>query len=138
MSIQDDYSFEWLDEDVVLYRANIDNKCVMLGHILPLLWSKDFFSITQCDTEFSFFISARFRVTIDALRLCSTVDGTYKALKVYQINHQINELGIVAKFAHFFEELEIPILYINSFNNNIILVPSTHVSQLDHIAPFTI
>ena len=120
-TLLEDYCLELQPDEVLLCHTNIKYKKHVLGAILPLMWSSDFFSFTQTDDEFSFFISARFRGMLsECTSYVHILDTTYKVLKAYQINHQINELGIVAKFAQHFEQLEIPILYVNSFNSNII------------------
>jgi len=55
---------------------------------------------------------------------------TYQALRVYQNDHGINELGVVSKLAKFFSDAEVSILYVNSFNNNFILVPTSEIGRL--------
>jgi hypothetical protein len=109
----DDYTVELQDEEIILCYCNAQHKSLILGTILPMLWSSDFFSITQIDTEFSFFVNKKkyeaMMKQISSPIPVSTIECSYYPLKVYQVNHQINELGIVARIAQRFQELEIPI-----------------------------
>jgi len=62
----------------------------------------------------------------------------YCVLKVFQTNHQISELGIVNQFSSIFKDLEIPILYINSFSNNFILIPDYMLWKLKSVIDLTL
>ena len=106
------------------------HKKAMLGYLLPILLADDFFSITQSSDELSLMVSVRCRGEIAKLYGCQSMPETYQALRVYQNDHGINELGVVSKLAKFFSDAEVSILYVNSFNNNFILVPTSEIGRL--------
>ena len=133
----DDYSLELLNDTIFLYQVHIQFKNRVLGVILPLLWQDDFFSITQSNQEFSFFLSSKHDHTISSqLNIVQKMEQEYKVLKLYQVNHQIDELGVVAQFASTFQKMDIPILYINSFASNFILIPIDEIPKLDGMIEF--
>jgi len=133
--MDDNYSFELLSQDVCLYSCAVQDKAYMLGWLMPILLRSSFFSVTQSDTECSFIFDADHRKEIPVKQLqkimcLSSIEQTFRVLKVYQTNHQVNEQGIVAHFATQFNQLEVPILYINSFANNYILIPTDRLDDV--------
>lgn len=132
----DDYSLELLPDIIHLYNVHPQFKTTVLGAILPLLWEDEFFSITQSNDEVSFVIHSKYDAKLQKLNCVYKLEQEYRVVKLYQVNHQIDELGIVAQFATTFKEYGIPILYINSFSNNFILIPSCELHKLDGLIEF--
>lgn len=131
-----DFNMDVLDDEIGLYTLHPMHKQTVLGYLLPMLLSDDFFSITQSSDELSLMISVKYGRQIEKLYGCQSMPETYQALRVYQTDHGINELGVVSKLAKFFSNNGISILYVNSFNNNFILVPTSDVAtlvQVDYI-----
>jgi hypothetical protein len=102
-----------LDNSINLYHFNICHKKDILLIILQfLLPNKDiFFSLTINDDEISIICD-------------SFIDGikNYRCIKISDDYDNINYVGIVKKISTLLTEINIPILYINSFNNNFIIV----------------
>jgi hypothetical protein len=132
----EEYSLELLHDEIYLYSFRPEYKTQVLGKILPILWENDFLSMTQHDNEISVFMSSKHLYLLDDLHFICKMNEPYRVLRLYQINHQIDELGVVAKFAETFKNMEIPILYINSFSNNYVLIPSKDLSKLDGLIEY--
>jgi len=135
MDVVGDYSFELLKESVSLYSCSNYCREVFLGRCLPIFWSSEFISFTQHEKEISIFVSSKFDDYFKNLPV-TKMEDEYRVLKVYQTNHGIEELGIVAQFAKIFMDMEIPILYVNSFSNNYILLPASHLEKLEGMIEF--
>ena len=125
-----DFNLDVLDDVICLYTLHPRQKQAVLGYLLPILLSDDFFSITQSTDEVSLMVSNKYQHEMSRLCNLSSMPDSYQALRVYQTSHGINELGVVSKLAKFFSDSGISILYVNSFNNNFILVPTSDMSRL--------
>ena len=125
-----DFNLDVLDDVICLYTLHPRKKQAVLGYLLPILLSDDFFSITQSTDEVSLMVSNKYQHEMSRLCNLSSMPDSYQALRVYQTSHGINELGVVSKLAKFFSDSGISILYVNSFNNNFILVPTSDMSRL--------
>jgi len=134
----DNFYLELLDDTVYLYSFDISYKKSILASLLPILLNDKFFSMTQSEKEFSLFISSKLTDVIselnnysDFLIRINRVIDEYSVLRIYQDTHNINEHGIVFRLSKIFYEKNIPILYVNSYSNNYVLIPSTAIKELD-------
>jgi hypothetical protein len=123
------YNIEILEQPIKIYYFKTKNKREILGHIIPILYDDTFFNITQSNEEFSLFVSSN----IDLSKVPELVSDN-KEYNVIQINysyHQIDDVGVVHEISKIFNSLNIPILYINSFNNNFILIPKNNIIEIE-------
>lgn len=130
------FSLECFTSLVVLVHCHPNFKLQVLGYLLPMLSSTsyEFFSITQNADEFSMFIPISYaeKLVQELGHIVTIMPNKYKVLRMYQDSHKIDEYGVVKELSSFFTEKNIPILYINSFNNNYVLYPE----HLDHLLQF--
>jgi hypothetical protein len=125
----ENYNIEILEQPIKIYYFSPKNKKELLGHIIPILYDDTFFNICQSNEEFSLFISSN----IDLSNINNLV-ADHQEYNVIQINysyHQINDVGVVHEISKIFNSLNIPILYINSFNNNFILIPKNNIIEIE-------
>lgn len=119
-----DYFLELLDDKIKLYRFHPELFGEVLGYILPLLTNtKDFFSITKDNKEYSLFIPANVGSKIEHLSFICLSSDVYCVLKLYTEDNQINESGVVNKITQLFATHDVPILFINSYSQNFVLFP---------------
>jgi hypothetical protein len=126
----DNFYLELLQDKVFLYNFNPMYKKEILGFIVPILLDEHFFNITQNESEYSIFLSTKHCKEIEKFPYLNKAEDEYSILRIYQNEHGINEHGIVYQLSKLFYEKSIPILYINSFNNNYILLPTKHLDEL--------
>jgi hypothetical protein len=79
-----------------------------------------FFSLTINDIEISIICDSFIEEYIKDIDYI--VLKNYKCIKISDDYDNINYVGIVKKISTLLTEIDIPILYINSFNNNFIIV----------------
>ncbi len=118
----ENFYLELLPDKVYLYSFDINYKKNILSLLLPVLLNDTFFSMTQSEKEFSLFLSSSSVDIINELNNCGFVnhiDDEYSVLRIYQDTHNINEHGVVYKLSKLFFEKGVPILYVNSYSNNI-------------------
>jgi hypothetical protein len=138
----EDYSLELLNETVVIFSCHHSLRFNILGHLIPFLYEDSFLSFTQHGEEISIFISSKHKDLFNKIPTVIKMFNEnndlqeYNVLKLYQINHQISELGIVSQFSNAFKEMEIPIIYVNSFSNNFILIPKEELHKLEGLIEF--
>jgi hypothetical protein len=111
-----------LDNYINLYHFNIRYKkdilLIILQYLLP---NKDiFFSLTINDDEISIICDSFIENYIQGIE--HIVLKNYKCIRISDDYDNINYVGIVKKISTLLTEINIPILYINSFNNNFIIV----------------
>ena len=126
----DNYSLELLHTRVHLYNIHPSHKQELLGFLLPILLDASFFHITQSEHELSLMVDAKYASVLQARRNINSMPDTYAVLRIFQESHRINEQGIVAEISKWFATRDIPILYVNSFNNNFILLPEDRLDDL--------
>ena len=114
-------TFEILDQRVKLYRVHPELKATILGHLIPILISDQFFSISQSFGEFSFFTS-QIRAVEDTGFVCHTHEQ-FCVIKISACTPLIQESGIVSWISKLFAAADIPIVYLNSYANNYVLFP---------------
>ena len=128
------FYLELLNDKVYLYSFDITYKNSILSSLLPVLLNDTFFSITQSENEFSLFLSTKSTDIINELNnygFINHINDEYSVLRIYQDTHNINEHGIVYRLSKIFYEKNIPILYVNSYNNNYIIIPTSAIKELD-------
>jgi hypothetical protein len=123
------FCYEEVSTKVTLFNIDLEYKQQIIGYLLPIILSSAFYSITQSEDEFSFFIDVeQAEIIQNALKKLhigyNHMPEVYQIIRLYEDSHKINEHGIVAQISDYFAKQNIPILYINSFNNNFVLYPS--------------
>jgi hypothetical protein len=106
-------------------------KCI-LGFLFDCN-TNEFFSITNSRDEFSIFIPKRVALTLQK-EFGSNINiepEDYTCLKIFYTDQidGVTDTGVVCSISDVFSKHNIPILYVNSFNNNFILIPSYHYSN---------
>ena len=134
----DNFYLELLNDTVYLYSFDINYKKSILSSLLHVLLNDKFFSMTQSEKEFSLFISSKLNDVIselnnykDHLYRINRIIDEYSVLRIYQYTHSINEHGIVFRLSKIFYEKNIPILYVNSYSNNYVLIPTMEIKELE-------
>jgi hypothetical protein len=140
-----DFYFDLIDTRVQLLSVKIDHKNIVLPYILNLMYTTEsnnntnkFFCITQGETELSLFVPETVAQSImqNMPGYTCSITEKYTVLRVFQDTHMIEESGVVSEIAKFFAERNIPILYVNSFNNNYILVRESDQHVLDEFIEY--
>jgi hypothetical protein len=126
------FHLEILPENIALiyYNKNYFNNVTFL--LMKEVFFQNtftFLSLTVCDNEISIFIdqsiAEKFVNTNDTDSnnfVPSSIDRDYRAIRVYDSIDGISHIGIVKKISTLMAEHNIPILYVNSYNNNYILI----------------
>ncbi len=122
-----DIQYELIDVKLKLwYMVNKSSNNILriLGGLHDIILTNDFFSITGDNTELSFFISSdnSYFEELRREQIVNCYDEIYHVVKIYfDDTHGIDMQGIVTSVSEFFNSKNIPILYVNSFNNNYVL-----------------
>lgn len=126
------FYLELLPDPVLLFSVPMEYKQCIVGYLLPILMDNTkFFNISNAEKEFSLFLSKSVHTDqIRELPYVHRIDDEFSVLRIYQDTHGINEHGVVYNISKHFFEKSIPIIYVNSFSNNYILVPSKHLDEL--------
>lgn len=96
-------------------------------NIMPLLLrcflsEKDiFYNINEGDNELSLVIDTKFEKYFKKIN-CVIHPDIYKVIQIHENKSGIDHIGIVAQVSSLFSDINISILYYNTFNNNFILV----------------
>jgi hypothetical protein len=100
-----------------------------------------FFSLTICEDEISIFLDQNIvnnfitknKKEIDCdikfYQEPIAVDRDYRAIRVFDSMDGVSHIGIVSKISTLLSKSDIPILYVNSYNNNYVLVPDKHLEK---------
>ena len=118
------------------YRARLHNYSVIIMRITKskknlvfepfcrcLLDNTDiFYSITESDNELSFIIDSDMEYYFSDIDDILRIESNYRVIQIYEGCPGVNHIGIVSEISSFFSDIGISILYINTFNNNFILV----------------
>ena len=124
-----EFGLEVLPDKVHLYTLYPGDKFKVLGYLLPILVSDEFYSLTQSKDELSLILNVKHHYELSNMCRLTSMPDKYVVLRVYQESHGINEQGVVVKLAKFFSDNNVSILYVNSFNNNFILIPENQVDS---------
>ena len=114
----------------------INKNCLNLKCILGFLIDlnvNSFFSLTNCRDEFSFFVPKHIATTLRN-QFGSNINvepEEYTCLKIFYTDEVdgVSDTGVVRTISDLFSINNIPILYVNSFNNNFVLIPSYHYTE---------
>jgi hypothetical protein len=123
-----------LDNKINLYNFDINyKKDIILVLIQYLLPNKDIFlSMTINDNEISLICDSFIEEYIKDINYI--VLKNYNCIKICDDFDNINYVGIVKHISNLLAQINIPILYINSFNNNYIIIENINVHQaIEHL-----
>lgn len=99
------------------------NKDLLYKTILGNVIDTEFVSFTQTNDEVSLFISKSLLNSKEKEFYKVTKDQPkYFSLQFYNNKSGINYTGIVYKISEIFSDINIPIIYVNSYDNNYILI----------------
>jgi hypothetical protein len=113
---------EYPNTQIALIHVNPVDKESIMHHIIQIMFYSGnmFYSITESEKELSVFVDQRY---IDNNILSSfTIKKDYRIIQINEVNDGIDHIGIVNNLSNIFTLNNIPILYINSFNNNFVLI----------------
>lgn len=131
------YNIEILDEKICLLYFNKEhyNKVMyMLMKDVLLQNSNKFFSLTICDNEISLFIDQSIFEKIaekneDTYHKPNAVEKDYRAIRIFDNVDGVSHIGIVSKISTVLSKSNISILYVNSYNNNYILLSEKDLQE---------
>ena len=129
------FDMEILYEPISLLRfCRSDIDIILFGLMKEVLFKDKFvfFSMTVNDREVSIFVDQKIsNILLEYYKdkIIGCTDNDYNAIKIYDSCDGVDHVGIVSTISTMFAELKIPILYINSFNNNYILIKNTYLEQ---------
>ena len=128
-----EYAFylELLEPKIALFAFKLEqNDDIKLYLIKHIFFNKDntFYSLTQNDNEISLFIDQKH---MDELKKIPNANcfPDYKVIKVFDSHDGISHIGIVSRLSKILADSEISILYVNSFNNNYILIEEESIDK---------
>lgn len=128
-------SLEVLDTTINLYHIDIKYKkdIILVITQYMLQYNNDqFISITCNDNEISIITDSKIEKYL--LDIEYLVYRNYKCIKIYDTTDNINQCGVVARISNELAKINISILYINSFNNNYIIIEEKYMNQaLEHL-----
>jgi hypothetical protein len=81
-----------------------------------------FYSLTVNEDEISLFIDQE-KIKIKEGMI---IDPNYKIIRIYDNSDGLGNVGIVSKLSSLMSKNNIPILYVNSYNNNYILIKENY------------
>jgi hypothetical protein len=130
-----DFEMEIIDEPISLITFNRTDFDVIMYALMKEIFFKDkfiFFSMTIHDNEISIFVDQKImNILLEHYKdkIYGSCDDNYNAIKIYDSHDGVDHIGIVNSISSTFTELKIPILYVNSFNNNYILIKNTYIEH---------
>lgn len=87
-----------------------------------ILLKNKFCSFTKTDDEISLIVDEKSFLNIDLHKGINKLCTKYKIIQFYEEGSGIQHIGIVKKISSLFSKSNIPILYVNSYNNNYVLI----------------
>jgi hypothetical protein len=129
---------EILPNHINLYSFNIEDKKNILFTLFQLSLSEKniFLSFTNYESELSIICDNILEKYIDP-HIHYIVLKKYNCIRIYDTHDNVNNIGIVSKISTILKENNIPILYINSFNNNFILFEEQYLENITKIITFS-
>jgi len=114
---------------VLLYAIPETDRNSLKLDIINIICNRDkntFYSLTESDDEISLLIDE-----LHLEKLTNNWEGNkyYVALRIVETNGFMEQAGLISRMANIFAELEIPILYITSYNNNYILLEEEYMDK---------
>jgi hypothetical protein len=120
------FYIDFIDIDVLLISINENNFSQIYYDLISSLFhsqsNNKFVSFTQTNDEISLFIDKDSITENLRNQKLNIDDDIYKVIEIHEFETGINHIGIVNKISSVFSKNNIPILYVNSFNKNFILV----------------
>lgn len=124
------FNFECIDADIaILYFHKQHYNSIMFSILKDILIKTDveFVSLTLNNDEISLFVDDKHVPDITSVNY--TIEKGYKVIRVYDYNDGIENIGVVSKLSSLLSSNNIPILYVNSYNNNYILVKDNYLDK---------
>jgi len=123
---------ELLENNINLYYFDISKKKdILLVFTQFLLQNKSqnnlFTSLTIHNNEISIICDSSIENFLDFDDF--VVKKNFRCVKIYDICDNIEQIGIVAKISNILTTIDIPILYINSYNNNYVIIENIHITN---------
>lgn len=118
----------------ILYIPDNLEKSMLFSILKVLINNKSrFITYTKTDNETSLIIDNNSLEDFsgEELALINIDSYDYSILQIFEDCAGTDQVGIVAGISKIFADNQIPILYINSYNNNYILYPTTFKTQID-------
>ena len=117
------YKLEKNDYRLMIMMVEPKNKDKVLPLLIRCLCKEDdlFFCINQSKKELSFIIDKRMKKYFRSLN-CVYYPDTYRPIQIHENCSGIDHIGIVSEISSLLSDINISMLYINTFNNNFILV----------------
>lgn len=138
-----DFSISLLPNEVVIMNITKNSRYKLLQPILELtLLRKEknhFYSITSTDNELSIitdksiFDEVVINDTMELYYDFISMTKTYRIMQFYEGVSGISHTGIVERISKMFNKVNVPIIYINTYNNNFILVDKNDLEKCKHI-----
>ena len=138
-----DFYVNILPNEVVILNMNILKRYHLLQPILELTLlntkSDHFFSLTSTEDELSLVTDSSLLKTLrSADKLVEIEDynalkDSYRILQFHEGMSGISHTGVVEYLSKLFSKENIPIIYINTYNNNFILVASSDFKKCETI-----
>jgi hypothetical protein len=132
MSSDYNFNFEILEEKIsLLYFPKYSYDEVMYSILKSVLFNPNniFFSLTCNEDEISLFIDSRY----EPKNNYGTIDKGYRVIRIYDNYDGVENIGIVSKISGLLSEKQIPILYVNSYNNNYILIKEKYLEKTKEV-----
>lgn len=125
---QYNFHLEILDEPISLLTYSKNKYDEIMFNIMKsvLFYSEiKFFSLTCSEDEISLFIETKYKPKLEEIK-----DENYIVIRIYDFSDGIDNIGIVSKLSTILSSNNVPILYINSFNNNYILIKKNKIEYV--------
>lgn len=117
------YRINPLDYNVKIVAVERDKKDKLLSLILRCYQSeKDiFYNVNEGDDELSLIIDTKMEKYYKNID-CTVYPDIYKIIQIHNNSSGIDNVGTVTQISSLFTDINIPIMYINTYNYNYILV----------------
>ncbi len=128
------FSITILPNKIKLYTCSKDEFSIILDYKFYNI-TKDILCQTFLENEITFYTYIFENDNDNSLthhvfsKLCSSDQRIYNAIDIHEDVPGIDHIGIIYNISKFFSENNIPILYLNTFGHNIILVSDEHMSN---------
>ena len=121
------FSVSRLSFCVKIYHGTQENARKLMGYYDPIL---DILGYTVLENEVTFYLSLlpSNKATHEIFRMKCICDGReYHVFDIHEDHPGIDHVGIIHCISKRFVEHSIPILYINTYGHNLVLVAEEHV-----------
>lgn len=123
-----------LDYDLYLIKILNNNYKINFYELINLVLIKNkFCSFTKSEKEVSLIIDKESYELNKFKKGYIKLNIKYKALQFYEEGSGVQHIGIVNKISSIFTTHKIPILYINTFNNNYVIIEDKDLDKVIQI-----